>query len=290
MTEILKKAEERNVYFIAEIGQNHQGSLDIAKKMVDELKQTNISAIKLVKRDIDICLSEEQKNMPYINPNSFGDTYYEHRKALEFSKDDFITLKKYIEDTGLDFISSFTDVNSLDFLVDIGTKILKIPSQRIIDIPLLKQVALKKLPTIISTGMSTCDDIHTALHILEDCEKYLLQCTSLYPADFPDLNLNVINTYKIEYFGLIDGVGFSGHYPGVSADIAAYMLGATIIERHFTLHPYWKGSDHSSSLTIDGIKYILKYIGQISLALGSKEKKILKKEKETIKKLRGDLM
>ena len=113
------------VYFIAEIGQNHQGDINIAKKLVDSLRDLPVSCIKTAKRDIDVCLTEEQKNMIYDNSNSFGKTYYEHRKALEFSKDEFIEFKEYVELAGFDFLSSYTDVNSLDFLCDIGVTGLK---------------------------------------------------------------------------------------------------------------------------------------------------------------------
>ena len=171
---ILNKAKKNNIYFIIELGQNHQGELDIAKKMVDTLKGTSISAIKIVKRDIDTCLTEEQKNMPYINPNSFGVTYYEHRKALELSKDDFRELKLHIEESGFDFISSFTDHNSLDFLIEIGSKSLKIASQRIIDLELLKSVSKLNLPTIVSTGMSDISDVDTAVDILKDNDELYL--------------------------------------------------------------------------------------------------------------------
>lgn len=274
-------------YFIVEIGQNHQGNIEIAKKMVDAVKTLPISAIKTAKRDIDVCLTDEQKSMLYINPNSFGRTYYEHRKALELSKDDFIELKNYVEDCGLDFISSFTDVNSLDFLVDINTKILKIASQRMADILLLNKTAKTLKPIIISTGMCSIEDVDRAVEIFSKNEKYLLQCTSSYPTVEEDLNLNVIKTYKKRYADVVDGFGFSSHFSGIIPDVVAYMMGSKIIERHFTLDRSWKGTDHSTSLGIDGIRYILKYIDQINKSMGSYEKKVLESEQSFIKKLRG---
>ena len=135
-----QKVKSDGVYFIAEIGQNHQGSLKIAKKLVDSLIGTGVSAIKTAKRDIDTCLSEEQKSQLYENPNSFGRTYYEHRKALELSLDEFNELKLYSELKGFDFISSFTDLNSLNFLTDINLDCLKIASQRMADLKLLEEV------------------------------------------------------------------------------------------------------------------------------------------------------
>jgi sialic acid synthase SpsE len=278
------------IYFIAEIGQNHQGDINIAKKLVDSLRDLPVSCIKTAKRDIDVCLTEEQKNMIYDNSNSFGKTYYEHRKALEFSKDEFIEFKEYVELAGFDFLSSYTDVNSLDFLCDIGVTGLKIASQRLVDINLLKESANTGLPVIISTGMSNIEDIDKAIKILSNNEKYVLQCTSTYPCPENELNLNVIPMYKERYGNRIDGVGFSGHHHGVASDIAAYMLGAKIIERHYTLERSMKGTDHVGSLEKSGLKYVLSYISQVEQALGTSDKKVLESEMISLKKLRSDLI
>lgn len=284
------KTNKSPVYFIAEIGQNHQGDINIAKKLVDNLKDLPVACIKTAKRDIDTCLSEKQKKMIYDNPNSFGKTYYEHRKALELSKDNFIEFKNYVENAGFDFISSFTDLNSLDFLQDIGITGLKIASQRLTDIKLLQATANCNLPIIISTGMSNIQDVDNAIDILENNEKYVLQCTSTYPCPENELNLNVIPMYKKRYANKVNGIGFSGHHVGIASDIAAYMLGAMIIERHYTLERTMKGTDHAGSLEKRGIEYILKYINQVSIALGSSNKKILESEMPALKKLKSDLL
>jgi len=278
------------VYFIAEVGQNHQGNIQIAKKLVDSLKGLPVSCIKTAKRDIETCLTEEQKKMIYDNPNSFGRTYYEHRKALEFSKDEFIEFKEYVENAGFDFISSYTDLNSLDFLVDIGISGLKIASQRVADIKLLEATSKTNLPIILSTGMSNIGDVDRAVDILSNNEKYVLQCTSTYPCPENELNLNVIPMYKKRYENKIDGVGFSGHHIGVASDVAAYMLGATIIERHYTLDRSMKGTDHVGSLEKKGLEYILNYISQVEQALGTDSKKVLESEMPALKKLRGDIL
>lgn len=278
---------KHGVYFIAEIGQNHQGSLDIAKQMVDNLKGSGVSAIKTAKRDIDVCLTEEQKNMLYDNPNSFGRTYYEHRKALELSKEEFEELKNYIEKNDFDFIPSFTDENSLNFLNDIGVRFFKIASQRLTDEYLLKKTTQLKKSLVISTGMSEMEEVEKAIDICKDNEKYLLQCTSSYPCDEKDINLNVLKTYQEKFSHLVNGFGFSGHHNGIAPDLAAYMMGADIIERHYTLHRHWKGSDHAASLELNGIEYILKYIKQMKDAMGSYEKKVLDCELPALKKLRG---
>lgn len=279
-----------NIYFIAEIGQNHQGSLEIAKKMVDSLKGTGVSAIKTAKRDIDTCLTENQKKMIYDNPHSFGRTYYDHRKALELSYDDFSKLKNYVEEAGFDFISSFTDLPSLEFLIDIKVKYLKIASQRLTDIKLLESVAKYGTPIIISTGMSAINDVDRAVNCFANNEKYVLQCTSCYPCAEKDLNLNIISMFQQRYKDKIDGVGFSGHHTGIAPDIAAYLLGARIIERHYTLDRSMKGTDHAASLEKRGIEYILKYIEQIKESLGTHTKTVLDCEKNAISKLRADLI
>tara|TARA_Y100000593_G_scaffold79056_1_gene146937 strand:- start:2817 stop:3689 length:873 start_codon:yes stop_codon:yes gene_type:complete len=284
------KNKKHPVYFIAEVGQNHQGDIKIAKKLVDSLKDLPVSCIKTAKRDIDTCLSEEQKNMIYDNPNSFGRTYYEHRKALEFSKDEFIEFKEYVENAGFDFISSYTDLNSLDFLSDIGITGLKIASQRITDIKLLEATANSNLPVIISTGMSNINDVDTAVKMLSNNEKYVLQCTSTYPCPEDELNLNVIPMYKKRYGEMINGVGFSGHHVGVAADVGAYMLGAEIIERHYTLERTMKGTDHIGSLEKRGLEYILNYISQVEQALGTSDKRVLESEMPALTKLRSDLL
>jgi len=277
-------------YFIAEIGQNHQGDINIAKKMVDSLKELPVNCIKTAKRDIDTCLSEDQKNMIYDNPNSFGKTYYKHRKSLELSNDNFIELKNYVEKSGFDFISSFTDENSLDFLCEIGITGLKIASQRVTDIELLNKTALTKLPVILSTGMSSLEEIEKAVDILDSNEElHLLQCTSTYPCPEEELHLKVIPKYKEIFGNRIDSVGFSGHHIGVAADVAAYMLGSEIIERHYTLERTMKGTDHPGSLELAGIKYVLNYIDQVNRALGSEHKKIQDSELPALRKLRGDL-
>ena len=275
------------IYFIAEIGQNHQGDITIAKQMINSLKGLPVSCIKTAKRDVEICLTEQQKNKPYENPNSFGKTYYEHRSYLELPKDDFIELKRYSHECGFDFCSSYTDLNSLDFLCEMEVDSLKIASQRMDDVNLLKETSRSDLPIIISTGMSEIEHIDRAVNIFNNNEKYVLQCTSTYPCPEEDLNLNAIPVLKDRYRGRINGVGFSGHHIGVVPDVAAYMLGAKIIERHYTLDRAMKGTDHAASLEKRGVEYILDYILQVRNSLGDGNKRILPSESPAMKKLRG---
>lgn len=287
---MLRSRLKSGLYFIAELGQNHQGDINIAKLMVDSLVGSGVSAIKSAKRNIDVCLSEDQKSLIYDNPNSFGKTYYDHRKALELSELEYEELKEYSESKGFDFISSFTDLPSMEFLVNIGTKVLKIASQRVTDIGLLEATARRHTDCIImSTGMSDKLNIDTMVDIFNNNRyRYLLQCTSVYPCPNNLINLNVMHTYKIMYPGM-DGIGFSGHHTSIGPDIAAYTMGYNILERHYTLDRSWKGTDHAASLGADGIKYIIKYTDQIHEASGSSNKQILDEELPAIQKLRDTI-
>jgi N-acetylneuraminate synthase/sialic acid synthase len=281
----------RNLYFIAELGQNHQGDIKIAKQMIDSLVGSGVHAVKTAKRDIDTCLTDEQKNMPYSGPHSFGKTYYEHRKALELTKDEFVDLKNYAELKGFDFISSFTDLPSFFFLREIGLEKIKIASSRVTDIRLLTQVELNFKGTVfMSTGMSTISDIDKMIDIFGKNEKCLMQCTSVYPCENRLLNLSVLKLYKKLFKNKVDVFGFSGHHAGIAPDVLAYFMGAKVIERHYTLNRSWKGSDHAASLGIEGINKIIKYIYECQEAIGKPEKCVLPEEIPTIKKLRGDLL
>lgn len=277
------------LYFIAELGQNHQGDIKIAKQMIDELVGTGVKAIKTAKRDIE-SLPKKMKEFPYINENSFGKNYYEHRQALEFSFDIFFELKKYAESKGFDFISSFTDIISFEFLKKIGLQKIKIASQRTIDEKLLNHIAKSFHGTIyMSSGMSDIKIIDKMIDIFKNKKKYIMQCTSVYPCANNILHLRVLKTYRKRYKKLVDGFGFSGHNMSIAPDIAAYALGATIIERHFTLDKKMKGSDHAGSLEIKEIKQLLEYLHEAAVCLGNSKKYILPEEQKAIDKLRMDL-
>jgi len=278
------------LYFIAELGQNHQGSLTYAKRMIDALVGTGVKAIKTAKRDPD-SFPEAWKKKIYNNKNSFGRTYYDHRCALELSLPDFKRLKLYAEASGFEFISSFTDIASADFLMNIGLKKLKIASQRTIDLKLLKGVAKIFDGTIImSSGMSDLKHIDKMIKIFKNNKKFLMQCTSVYPCSNRLLNLRVLKTYRKRYKKKVNGFGFSGHHMSIAPDIAAYALGANIIERHFTLDRTWKGGDHIGSLEIQEIKELIYNLKLVAESMGDSRKRILPEELPTHEKLRSDLL
>jgi sialic acid synthase SpsE len=279
-----------NLYFIAELGQNHQGDIKIAKEMVDSLVGTGVHAIKTAKREIDICLTEDQKNEIYDNPHSFGRTYYEHRQALELSHEDFWKLKIYAEKKGFDFISSFTDAPSFDYLKYIGVGQIKIASQRITDLKLLQHTALNFRGTVyMSSGMSKYDDIRRMIDIFKSNPKYLMQCTSVYPCPDNLINLRTLKDFRKYYKKKVNGFGFSGHNQSIIPDIVAYTLGAWTIERHYTLNRKWKGTDHAGSIELYRLRKLIKYLKQADACLGDRKKTILKEELPAIKKLRGDI-
>lgn len=295
MSKLQQTIDKGECYIIAEIGQNHQGKVEIAKQMADAAAKCGAHAIKTVKRDLKTFKERNEAlwNQPYDHPNSFGKTYGEHRTALELSGSDIIELKDYIETTtGLDFICSFTDIPSAQFLYEIGLEIFKVPSQRLTDISLMENVALMGVPTIISTGMSSMADIRFTMNLFKQyngthADIYLLQCTSCYPCKELDLHLRVIESLKKE-FGV--PVGFSGHHIGIAPDIAARALGAEIIERHFTLCRAWKGTDHAASLEPAGLEKVCRYIKQCDESMGTHIKEVLECEKPAMIKLRADLL
>jgi sialic acid synthase SpsE len=278
-----------DLYFIAEIGQNHNGSLSLATEMINLLSTIpEIKAIKTVKRDLKTCLTKEQWDMPYNNPHSYGRTYGEHREHLEFSEEEFLSLKYYAESKGFDFISSFTDIPSLNFLIDIKVSKLKVPSQRMADLKLIKELKKTDIPIILSTGMCNINMINEVVNLLKEKDLTIMQCTSIYPSPVEDLNLNVLNLFKKIYSNY--KIGFSSHFPGFIPSVIAFIKGATVFENHFTMSRSMRGTDHAGSLEIKGFEYMIKYINQTHLSLGSEYKEILDGEKPFIKKLRGDLL
>lgn len=290
-----EKMDKGECYVIAELGQNHQGQLKIAKEMADTAAKCGAHAIKTVKRDLTTfkLRNPDLWAMPYNGPNSFGETYGAHREALELTDDDIHELKLYAELViGMDFVCSFTDIPSMNFLHEIGTGVFKVPSQRLTDYELLAELSKLHVPVILSTGMSNMKEIKTAVDVLQggngpECDLYLMQCTSCYPCREADLNLNVMKTLR-ETFGY--PVGFSGHHIGVAPDVAARAMGAQLIERHFTLCRAWKGTDHAASLEPAGLEKVCRYIQQADDSAGSYEKEVLECEIPAMKKLRADLL
>ena len=273
------------VYIIAEIGINHQGDVEIAKELILQAKDCGADCVKFQKRNINRILTKEGLNMPYINSNSFGETYGDHKHALELSKEDYLTLFDFSKKNNIDFSASGWDEESIDFLDKLGVSYFKMASADITNFPLLEHVANKGKPIFMSTGMSNMNIVKKAVQLVSKTNKKigLLQCTSTYPTSFEQINLNVIKTYRKEFRECV--IGYSGHELGIAVPVAAVSLGAKIIERHFTLDRTMKGGDHAASLEPQGFKKMVRDIRNIEKAMGSNEKNIQSSENDIFKKL-----
>ena len=277
-------------FIIAEIGINHQGNLEIAKNLIAKAAECGANAVKFQKRSLTKILTAEGLSKPYNNLNSFGETYGDHKKALELSKEEYYVLYSYANHLNIEFFASGWDEDSIDFLDILGVKFFKISSADLTNFPLLIHTAKKYKPIILSTGMSDIKIVKKAVDLLNRFKIpiVLLQCTSSYPSEFNELNLNVINTYKKEFPNTI--VGYSGHELGIAISTAAVALGAKVIERHFTLDRTMKGSDHAASLEPQGFAKMVRDIRNVEKAMGSFDKKLQDSEKEIYNKLKKSIV
>jgi len=277
--------DETDCYIIAEIGLNHQGDQQKAKEMFNVAKACGADAVKLQKRNNRTLFTEELFNKPYENPNSFGKTYGEHREYLEFGKREYDELKKYAKEIGIDFFATAFDFESADFLAELDMPAFKIASGDLKNIPLLKHVAKIGKPMIASTGGATMEDVNRAYDAIMPINESLciLQCTAAYPAEHDILNLNVISTYRKAFPENV--IGLSDHENGIAMAIAAFVLGARIFEKHFTLQHTWKGTDHAFSLEPIGFRKLVRDLKRLPKALGDGIKSVYEIEKEPIKKM-----
>ncbi|MFN8526420.1 MAG: N-acetylneuraminate synthase family protein [Chloroflexota bacterium] len=266
------------VYFIAEAGVNHNGSLELAKKLVDIAAAAGADAVKFQKRTVSDILIAEALNRPYTVPTSLGATYGEHREKLELPENEFIELKQHADAAGITMLASGWDPKSVDFLDDIGIPAFKIASADCSNLPLLEHIARKGKPVLLSTGMSEMSEVEEAVATVRrhNDQLVLFQCTSTYPCDNDQINLRVIPTYR-EHFQCI--VGYSGHERGLAPTEAAVALGAAVVERHFTIDRTMTGPDHAASLEPSGLQRLIRNIRNIEKALGSPEKKIMEAER-----------
>ena len=261
-------------FVIAEIGHNHQGNLKVAMDMIKAAADCEVDAVKFQKRDNKSLYTKSMYDRPYDNENSFGLTYGEHREFLEFGWDEYVTLKELAEDKGIEFMCTAFDFKSVDFLEKLGITSYKVASGDLTNVPLLEYIARTKKPIFLSTGASTLDEIHIAYGRIN---KYhdkicLLHTTCAYPTEYEDLNLNVIKTLKQEFPDAI--IGYSGHDNGILAAVVAYMLGARVVEKHFTLNHSWKGTDHKFSLEREGLRKQVRDLRRIDRCLGDGHKSV----------------
>lgn len=274
-------------YLIAEIGINHNGSLEIAKKLIDAANDFGFDAVKFQKRTIDIVYSKEILDTPRESP--WGTTTREQKLGLEFEKNQYDEINRYCKEIEIDWFASAWDIKSLEFLDNYNLKYHKIASAMIVDLKFVEQVALRKKHTFISTGMSTKANIDDAVRIFKknNCSFELMHCVSTYPMKPEDANLITINQLKKEY-GC--NVGYSGHENGVVTSLAALMLGISSLERHITLDRTMYGSDQAASLEPEGFKKMVDLVHKVKSSLGDGVKdEILEIEKDVAKKLRSHI-
>jgi sialic acid synthase len=282
--------DESRCYVIAEIGHNHQGSLDKARELFREAKLAGAHAVKLQKRDNRGLYTRAAYNKPYDNENSFGSTYGEHREFLEFGLQEYRALQTFAAELGVDFFATAFDLASADFLRDLDVPAYKIASGDLKSTPLLRHVASFGKPIVISTGGAVIDDVQRAYDTIMPINPQLaiLQCTAGYPAAFEELDLRVISTFRERFPSAV--IGFSSHDNGIAMPVAAYMLGARIVEKHFTLNRTSKGTDHAFSLEPVGLRKMVRDLERTHKALGNGLKKIYDSEKAPITKMGKSLV
>ena len=267
---------------IAEIGCNHKGDMEIAKELIQMAKVfCKADIVKFQKRTNKELLTDEQYNAPHPNPmHSYGDTYGAHREYLEFDVDQHKELKEFCDELGIEYSTSVWDLTSAREMASFEPRMLKIPSACNNNFEMLEWLALNYKGEIhVSTGMTTKQEIEDVITFFQKFDRakdlVIYNCTSGYPVPFEDICLLEITTLIEKYGDVVKEIGFSGHHLGIAVDVAAYTLGATYIERHYTLDRTWKGTDHSASLEPDGLRRLCRDLKAVHKALTFKEKEIL---------------
>lgn len=285
-----------HTYLIGEIGQNHNGSVDIAKKIIDEVAKPAtddlfgrnlkpMDAVKLTKRDLNEELSKSAMLRPYNSPNSFGKTYGEHRAFLELDDEEHLELYKYAKEKKLDVVETLCSGGCLSLLNYFLPDRLKVASRDLTNHPLLERMAETKIPMILSTGMGGDDELQRALDIITKYHSNvsILHCLSQYPAEYGNINLNTIPYLKEHYPDFT--IGYSDHSIGIVIPAVAVALGAEIVEKHITLDRNMKGTDHQGSLGVDGIRRMVRDIRNVEMAMGQKSMFVSQVVSETRVKL-----
>lgn len=282
--------DESDCYVIAEIGHNHQGSLEKALAMITAAAESGASAVKFQKRDNRSLYTKATYDKAYENENSYGATYGAHREALEFGHAEYAAMKSHAKALGIDLFATAFDFASADFLAEFDMPAYKLASGDLKNIPLMKHVAKIGKPMIISTGGATMEDIRRAYDAVMPINPQLciLQCTAAYPAEAEDLHLRVISTFRDKFPDVT--VGLSDHYNGISMALVAYVLGARVIEKHFTLNHTWKGTDHAFSLEPLGFSKMVRDLRRARAALGDGTKVILPNEANPLIKMGKSLV
>jgi N-acetylneuraminate synthase len=268
-------------YVIAEIGINHNGDIDIAKRLIDLAKFSGCNAVKFQKRTIDVVYKPEELAAPRESP--FGKTNGDLKYGLEFEFEEYQEIDRYCKEKDIPWFASCWDEASVDFIDQFNVPCYKIASASLTDDDLLRHTRAKGKPVILSTGMSTIEQIDHAVEVLGKNDLVVLHATSTYPANYDELNLAVIPVLKRRY-GV--PVGYSGHETGIPTSVAVLALGACVVERHITLDRAMWGSDQAASLGPGGIIKMVSGIRIMELAMGDGTKRVIEREAPIIKKLR----
>ena len=273
----------KKTYIIAEIGINHNGSVETAKKLIDVAAVSGCDAVKFQKRNPVVCVPDHQKSVMRDTP--WGRmTYLDYKYKVEFEKNEYDEISEYCKQKNIAWSASPWDLDSLNFLMKYDIPWIKIPSAMITNESLMKESAKTGKKIIFSTGMSTYEEIDQAVKCLKNCDVVMLHCNSTYPAPLSDLNLKCIQTLKERYKC---EVGYSGHEFRLGTSVAAIYLGATYIERHITLDRTMWGSDHMSSVEPQGLIKMVRGIRELEQAYGDGVKRVTNGELAPRKKLRG---
>uniref|UniRef100_A0A832CVR8 N-acetylneuraminate synthase n=1 Tax=Ignavibacterium album TaxID=591197 RepID=A0A832CVR8_9BACT len=271
------------VFIIGEIGINHNGDLEIAKKMIEGAKHAGCDAVKFQKRTPELCVPQDQWNLERDTP--WGRiTYLEYRHKVEFGKKEYEEIDRYCKELGIMWFASCWDEPSVDFIEQFNPPIYKTPSASLTDFELLKKHKALNKPIMMSTGMSTMEQIEAAVNFFGMDNLLLAHATSSYPCKNEELNLRMIETLRKKYPTI--PIGYSGHEVGLAPTWAAVALGACFVERHITLDRAMWGTDQAASVEMGGLQRLVSNIRDIEIALGDGIKKVYESEKSQIQKLR----
>jgi N-acetylneuraminate synthase len=277
--------ERQPVYIIAEVGINHNGSLDLAKKLIDAAVLSGCNAVKFQKRTPELCVPKEQRNVVRETPWGMM-TYLEYRERIEFGQREYEEIDRYCREKKIDWFASCWDEDSVDFIEQFNPVCYKVASASLTDHRLLEHTSKTNRPIILSTGMSTWEEIRHSVAVVDPDRLLLAHSTSTYPCKPEELNLEMVRTLKQEFDC---PVGYSGHEVGLQTTCAAVALGASFIERHITLDRATWGSDQAASIEPQGLMRLVRDIRVIEQAMGDGVKRVYDSERPVLKRLRREL-
>jgi N-acetylneuraminate synthase len=270
-------------FVIAEIGINHNGELEIAKKMIDAAVHAGANAVKFQKRTPDVATPPDQQNQMRETPWGYI-TYLDYRYKVEFNEEQYGKIDRYCKEKGIAWMVSVWDEPSVDFMEKFDTPAYKIPSASLTDVKLIRKARSTGKPLILSSGMSTMGQIRKGVEIAGDKDLVLMHCTSTYPCEPEELNLKMVQTLRDAFPNL--PIGYSGHEVGLVPSAVAVAFGACMVERHLTLDRAMWGSDQAASVEPGGFERLVKYIRVTERSIGDGVKKVYESEKGSLKKLR----